>query len=272
MTTNSFKPSRRGLYLSSVALIGVSATALIDWAPHRPQRPVPLKQVPIADARQPRGHRSGQTHFDLLARLLADNRRGRDDFEVLRKASAAASEFRVASQQLPLLDQPAPPFTLVDSDGRPWRLDEKLLHGPVVQVFYLGYGCDACVSGLFELNADIRMFHELGAEVAAISDDPAELTQRRFKRYGGFSFPVLSDPEHEVAQKYSIFRPTDSNEAEQLLHGTFVIGQDGHVKWVHTGDVPFTPNTGLLCELARLNPEAAVDAVEGASLAERDGQ
>jgi peroxiredoxin len=218
------------------------------------------------------GHRSGLTHFDLLARLLADNRRGRNEDGVLCAASDPTSEFRVASQQHPLLDQSAPLFTLLDSECQTWSLDEKLLRGPIVLVFYLNYGCDACVSGLFELNADIRMFQALGAEVAAISDDPAELTQRRFKRNGAFSFPVLCDPGHEVARTYSIFRPADADGPEQLLHGTFVIGEDRRVKWAHTDDAPFTRNTALLCELARLNPEVTVAAAEQSALIETEDQ
>ncbi len=216
-------------------------------------------------ARQPRAHRNGQTHFDLLAKYIADDRRGRDAAGVLRTASDPASELRVSSQQHPLLDERSPPFTLLDSDAKPWNLDEKLERGPVVLVFYLNYGCDACVTGLFELNADFRSFQALGVEVAAISDDPADLTQRRFKRYGEFSFPVLSDPGHTVAAAYSIFHLANADKPEELLHGTFVISQDRRVKWVQTGAAPFTPNTALLCELARLDPESSVAALERAA-------
>jgi peroxiredoxin len=169
-----------------------------------------------------------------------------------------------------MLDQPASLFTLRDSEGETWSLDEKLERGPVVLVFYLDYGCDACVSGLFELNADLPMFQALGAEVAAISADPAELTQRRFKRYGAFTFPVLSDTGHEVARAYSIFRPANGERPDQLLHGTFVIGQDRRIKWVHTGDAPFTPNTALLCEVARLNPKLSAAADGQAALTQTE--
>jgi peroxiredoxin len=191
---------------------------------------------------------------------------------MLRAASDPASELRISSQQHPLLDQPAPLFTLLDSDGLAWSLDEKLERGPVVLVFYLNYGCDVCVSGLFELNADIRMFQALGAELVAISDDPPELTQRRFKRYGAFSFPVLSDAGHVVATTYSIFHPANADEPEQLLHGTFVIGQDRQVKWAHTGDAPFTPNTALLCELAQCKRELSQERKIRVDFTTREGR
>jgi peroxiredoxin len=241
-------------------LAGVTATAAISWAIHRLKRASPPKQITSDPAVRQRGHRSGQTQFDLLARLLADSRRGSDEFGILCATSDPASAFRVRSEPHPLLDEPAPLFSLLDHADRSWSLADKLKRGPVVLVFYLNYGCDACVSSLFELNADIRMFQALGAEVVAISDDPAELTQQRFKRYGAVSFPVLSDPGHEVARRYSIFRPTEADQPEQLLHGTFVIGQDRRVKWARTGDAPFTPNTALLCELARVNSEWPVAA------------
>ena len=56
------------------------------------------------------------------------------------------------------------------------QLAKELKKGPVVVVFYLGYYCNHCVSQLFDLNEDVRYFHELGAEVIAISADPPELT------------------------------------------------------------------------------------------------
>ena len=262
MTSNSIRLARRRIFLCAGAFFVVAVLTVISSTVFH-LKPVTLpKQITSSLAVPPRGHRSGQTHFDLLAKLLADNRRGRDESGVLRAASDPASEFRVPSQKHPLLDKPAPFFTLLQSDSRPWSLDERLERGPVVLVFYLNYGCDACVTGLFELNADFRMFQALGVEVVAISDDPNELTQRRFKRYGEFSFPVLSDPGHTVATAYSIFRPADASKPEHLLHGTFVIGQDHQVKWAQTGDAPFTHNTAVLCELARLHrklPKASTE-------------
>lgn len=166
--------------------------------------------------------------------------------------------------------RPAPSFTLFDQHGQPWNLAEKLRRGPVVLVFYRNYGCDACVSRLFELNADISLFQALGAEVAAISDDPPELTRTRSQRFGEFSFAVLSDPHHTVTKTYFLSVPPTASEPGRFLHGTFVIDRSGRVTWAQTGDSPFSPDTATLCELARLNrarsdgtPECTLDQSKG---------
>jgi peroxiredoxin len=86
--------------------------------------------------------------------------------------------------------------------------------------------------------------------VAAVSGDTPELTRRRFKQFGALGFPVLSDPGHGVARAYGTYRPAEASEREELLHGTFLIGRDGQVRWVSYGDAPFRNNKALLYELA----------------------
>ena len=77
----------------------------------------------------------------------------------------------------------------------------------------------------------------------AVSADPPELTRERFRQYGEFAFPVLSDPGNKVAGLYGVYRPASGEAPEDLQHGTFVIGRDGCVHWVNTGNSPFTAST-----------------------------
>lgn len=159
----------------------------------------------------------------------------------------------IPTQAHPLLGQPAPDFSLSDTDGKPVSLSEKLKDGPVVLVFYYGYNCNHCVSQLFALNKDIDKFRELGVTVLSISADPSEQTRERFKQYGAFGFPVLSDPSNAVSTKYGTYTPSAKpGEDGDLLHGTFVIDRKGRVVWANRGDGPFTENRTLLVELNRL--------------------
>ena len=48
------------------------------------------------------------------------------------------------------------------------------------------------MSQLFALQDDLSKFHELGAEVIAISADTPQETTVKFAKFGGFTFPVLS--------------------------------------------------------------------------------
>lgn len=158
----------------------------------------------------------------------------------------------VKSQEHPLIGQQAPNFTLKDPDGKMIQLDTLKEKGPVIVVFYYGYWCDHCVAQLFGINEDLKRFHELGAEVIAISADPPELTRERFEQYGKFNFPVVSDPRSEVAEKWSVFQPAKDGNPETLFHGTFVVGPDGKVEWADLGDQPFLHNQTLLFKLAEL--------------------
>ena len=159
----------------------------------------------------------------------------------------------IPTQAHGLLLQPAPDFTLADVDGKEWSLAEHRKAGPVVIVFYFGYHCNHCVSQLFGIDADIEKFRELGVTVVAISADAPELTRQRFKRYGPFKFPVLSDPSNKVAQAYETFVPNPkAGEEGDLLHGTFVISGQGKIVWSNRGDSPFTENRTLLHEVARV--------------------
>jgi peroxiredoxin len=170
----------------------------------------------------------------------------------LEKILEEAQRVHFDSYPHPLVGNPAPDFLATDVDGKPWELKEALKKGPVVVVFYLGYYCNHCVSQLFDLNEDIDRFKELGAQVVALSPDAAEVTRERYKQYGPFKFPVLADRGSKIAEAYGVFTPAKGGKTEDLLHGTFVIDQQGIVRWAAFGETPFGHNPTLLYELAKI--------------------
>lgn len=217
-----------------------------------PRLPAPA-EAPRSPARRlsGSGHFDGKVNYDLLAKLLADDRRDSAG-DWLMKLAIPAATFPVPTQEHPLLDRPAVDFTLRNHRGEPWNLHERLARGPIVLVFYLGYGCTACVHDLFVLDADLARFHELGAEVVAVSGDNAALTQSRFEEFGAFGFSVLSDPGHAVANHYGALRMAAEAWADEPLHATFVIARDRRVRWVYRAESPLANNQALLYEVARI--------------------
>jgi peroxiredoxin Q/BCP len=155
------------------------------------------------------------------------------------------------TQTLPLLEEQAPAFELADDGGKKRSLQEINAKGPTVVVFYLGYGCSHCVAQLVAMNKDLNYFHELGAQVVAISSDPSEHTAERFKEYGRFDFPVLSDPDNAIAQKYECYTPKTPDRPESMTHGTFVIDRTGKIIWGNQGLEPYLDNKSLLHIIAR---------------------
>jgi peroxiredoxin Q/BCP len=233
----SFRPTPSPRVWQPLLAIGVAAAAsLLAWMFFRSGRPEPAPERDLA----------AEAHADL------ERRQYRPLSAPLEALVTDETYKPVPTQAHPLLGQPAPDFTLTDTDDKPWTLSEKLRDGPVVLVFYYGYHCNHCVSQLFALNKDIEKFRELGATVVAVSADTAALTRQRYKKYGAFAFPVLSDPGDAVAEKYGTFAPSPKpGEDGDLMHGTFLIDRQGRVVWANRGDGPFTENRTLLVQLRR---------------------
>jgi peroxiredoxin len=216
-------------FVGVLLLVGVALVAVAGYRAWRPGKPDLAAQAE-ADLQR----RGFQPLSEPLQRLLDDK------------------EYKpVPTQALPLLSLPAPDFTLDDTDGKPWHLADALAKGPVVLVFYYGYHCDHCVSQLFGLNKDVEKFRQLGVTVVAVSGDEPALTRQRFKKYGAFAFPVLSDPGNLIALAYGVYRPGKNGQEGDLMHGTFVITSKGKVVWANSGDEPFTENRTLLIEAAK---------------------
>lgn len=157
-----------------------------------------------------------------------------------------------ATQRHPLLNCQAPDFELRDVNGQTQTLSSIRGEGPAIVVFYYGYGCSHCVAQLFGLDQDRRHFEELGVPIIAISSDMPEHTREKYQEYGRFTFPVMSDPDNAVAQKYGTFSPATPSQPERQVHGTFMISPEGTVEWVNTGNEPFIDNKTLLLRMAEV--------------------
>lgn len=169
----------------------------------------------------------------------------------------------VPSQQHPLLNQPAPAFSLPDDRQQLASLKQLGLRRPMVVVFYLGYGCSHCVAQLVSLERDLHYFRELDADIVAISADSPQHTAARFQQYGRFAFSVLSDENRQAAAEWDVFHPATEQSEELMDHGTFVVDRNGQVIWAFRGKEPFLDNRSLLQVIAKsqgLLPEPVAQA------------
>jgi len=118
-------------------------------------------------------------------------------------------------------------FELLDETGTARRLTEFLGTGPVVLFFYpaaMTPGCTAESCHFRDLGAE---FAEVGAQRVGISRDAVD-QQRRFSEMHGFDFPLLSDPDGAVADRYGVRRrlPLGPLSTKRM---TFVIDTDRRV-------------------------------------------
>src|SRR5947209_8593227 len=91
--------------------LGMSVVAWLAACQRLPEARQPAA-APVAPATA--RHANGKVQFDLLAKLLADDRRDTQAADWLEELAAPMAPYRVATQRHPLLGQTAPDFTLHD--------------------------------------------------------------------------------------------------------------------------------------------------------------
>ncbi|MGK7295902.1 MAG: peroxiredoxin [Candidatus Wenzhouxiangella sp. M2_3B_020] len=119
----------------------------------------------------------------------------------------------------------APDFELEDDKGRTFRLSEREGEWTLL-VFYPGDDTPVCRRQLCEYRDGIEEFEDLGVDVVGISADDAE-SHRRFKQKRDLPFPLLSDPELEVAERYGC------RGALGMKRGVFLVDPDGVCRYAH---------------------------------------
>ncbi|MFD8424079.1 peroxiredoxin [Streptomyces sp. NPDC059466] len=113
-------------------------------------------------------------------------------------------------------------FVLPDETGTDRRLSELLDDGPVVVFFYpaaLTAGCTAEACHFRDLAAE---FAAAGARPVGISGDAVE-RQQEFAGRNGLGFPLLSDVDGTVRERFGVKRGFSLAPTKRV---TFVIGRD----------------------------------------------
>lgn len=232
------------MFLAFIGLLAVACCALIAYRTSVPPAPAPSE--------------TGDVAADARAYLAAAR-------SEQSPAQSTTESPPVMGQSHPLVGKQAPDFELIDTEGQRVTLRDLRRDGPVIVVFYYGYYCSHCVAQLFALEDDLRNFAKQGVHVVALSADPSSQTAARFRQYGRFHFPVLSDRDNQVAERYGIYTRATANRDEDLKHGTFLVARNGQITWAYAGERPFVDNRFLL-QLTASKPEPWAKAPGGSSL------
>lgn len=253
----------RRIFLRFLATVGAVYALILGYHLAVPRQSVDAREGFLENCRElclsygiiPTGH-------------IANDARAYLDAALPEKLSSSLAEILAddqfviaASQPHPLLGQTAPDFKLPNDRGEFVDLHTLTSKGPVIVVFYYGYGCSHCVAQLFGLQKDLKHLRELGAEVVAISSDSPAHTAEKFEEYGRFDFPVLSDQDQKVAREFGTYIPSTEDRSEDLKHGTFLLDRTGTVQFAQLGYQPFLDNKSLLFWLAEKRPELPVTRV-----------
>ena len=95
---------------------------------------------------------------------------------------------------------PAPGFTLTDADRVPHHLSDYSGQW-LVLYFYPKDDTPGCTTEACAFRDEIMLIHKLGAQVVGVSVDDAD-SHREFTDKYSLPFPLLSDPEGRVADRY----------------------------------------------------------------------
>jgi len=129
----------------------------------------------------------------------------------------------------------APAFTLADQDGKKVSLRD-FAGQPVVVYFYPADDTPGCTKEACQFNDNLRAFSRTGAAVLGISPDGAEKHAAFRKKYG-LRFPLLSDTDHAVMQRYGAWgeKTLYGKKSVGVIRSTFLVGGDGKVRraWYH---------------------------------------
>lgn len=123
----------------------------------------------------------------------------------------------------------APRFTLPDQDGNPVSLKD-LLGTPLILFFYPAAMTPGCTTEACDFRDSYDELLEAGYQVVGVSPDEPE-RNRQFRENEGLPFPLLSDPNHKVAEAFGAWgtKKNYGREYEGLIRSTFFIDPDGTI-------------------------------------------
>ncbi|MQA30006.1 MAG: thioredoxin-dependent thiol peroxidase [Luteitalea sp.] len=123
----------------------------------------------------------------------------------------------------------APSFALIDQNGRTHRLSEYSGR-PVVLYFYPKDDTSGCTKEACGFRDSLPKFRSSDAVVLGVSILD-EASKARFAGKYGLTFPLLADPEHEVADKYGVWqkRSMYGRSFMGVARTTYLIDKDGTV-------------------------------------------
>lgn len=133
----------------------------------------------------------------------------------------------------PKLNNMAPPFSLLDQNSEKVSLKDFKGEKNVVLYFYpkaMTPGCTTQACGIRDTKKELK---KLDTVVLGVSPDSPERLQK-FIDKEGLNFDLLSDPDHQTAEKYGAWglKKFMGKEYMGILRTTFIIGKDGRLKHI----------------------------------------
>lgn len=123
----------------------------------------------------------------------------------------------------------APAFNLVDQDGKPVSLSD--FKGKKILLYFYPKantsGCTKQACSVRDAQSDLR---ELGVVALGISPDTPD-AQHKFDQKHALAFPLLSDPDHKVAELYGAWgeKKMYGKSFMGIVRSSFLIDDSGKI-------------------------------------------
>ena len=139
------------------------------------------------------------------------------------------------------IGQPAPGFTLHDSDRKEINLSDYKGKNVVLLFFPLAF-TSVCTAELCSMRDNIAAYNNMNAQVLAVSVDSV-FTLDKFKKEQQLNFPLLSDFNKEVSAAYgSLYENFVMGMKGVSKRSAFVIDTEGNIRYAEVledaGKVP----------------------------------
>ncbi len=123
----------------------------------------------------------------------------------------------------------APAFALRDASGQIVKLAD-FAGRRVVLYFYPRDNTPGCAKEACAFNAALGKLAALGAQVIGISPDDVA-SHGKFAAKLGLAFPLLSDPDHAVAERYGVWQEKKNYGKTYfgIVRSTFIIDEQGRI-------------------------------------------
>jgi len=129
-----------------------------------------------------------------------------------------------------LFGKKAPLFTLLDHNGKKVSLKSILEKRKVLLYFYPRASTPGCTTQACGLRDQFDLLKKRKVTVLGISPDQPEKILKFVEKYD-LNFPLLSDPDHNIADKYGVWgeKKFMGKTYMGIIRTTFLIDQTGKI-------------------------------------------
>ena len=133
----------------------------------------------------------------------------------------------------PEMGQKAPPFSLLDQNGKSVSLSDFVNKQTVVVYFYPKAMTPGCTTQACGIRDTRDVYAASDVTVLALSPDPVARL-KKFEDKHALNFTLLADEDHAVADSYGVWglKKFMGREYDGIHRMTFIIGKDGLIKHV----------------------------------------